>query len=326
MRSILFIRTDRLGETLLNLPAVAALNAAWPDASITLLTHPDLRPLLEQALGVDRVLTCATDATPWWMTALRMRRLLRSHRFDVAMVSNPQKAIHLGVWLARIPRRVGYARKWGRWLLTHRLEDRKGLGDRHEVEYNCDLLKPLGVPAVEAPRLFPAFEREQAEVGRLLSGQGIDPVRPFMTVHPWTSNPAKQWPTERFAAVIESAGRSGIPVAVIGGAEERLRATEVVRRTGGPVADLVGALSLTQLAALLQRAKLLLSNDSGPVHLAAAVGTRTLVLFGSSEPGTGPRRWGPWGTGHTVIAKPSMDAIAVDEVVASLNTLWNDGR
>jgi len=73
-----------------------------------------------------------------------------------------------------------------------------------------------------------------------------------------------------------------------------------------------------QLAALLHMAKLLVSNDSGPVHLAAAVNTKTLVLFGTTTPATGPRRWGPWGAGHAVIVKPSMGAILVEDVLKEL--------
>ena len=86
------------------------------------------------------------------------------------------------------------------------------------------------------------------------------------------------------------------------------------------MADLVGRLTLRQLAALLQHARLLVSNDSGPVHLAAAMGTPTVVLFGTSDPATGPARWGPWGQGHTVICQPRLEQIDVDEVLQAIHT------
>ncbi|MBI4342353.1 MAG: glycosyltransferase family 9 protein [Candidatus Omnitrophica bacterium] len=325
-RSILFIRTDRVGETVLNLPAVAALDAAWPDASITMLVHPALEPLVSRAVGVDRVLEAPADPAPWWTQAGQLHRLVRPHRFDVAIVSNPTKAAHVAVWCAGIPQRVGYARKWGRWLLTHRLEDRKALGDRHEVEYNLDLVRALGVPPAISPNLFPPLARELDDVRRVLAGQGLGPSQPFIAVHPWTSNAAKQWPLERFSALIERiAGPLGMPVVVIGQPEGGSPTHQTFWGGGRSVIDLIGRLSLPQLAALLQGARLLVSNDSGPVHVAAAVGTRTVVLFGASHPGAGSRRWGPWGAGHIVLDAPSMEAISVEDAFAAVQRAVRDG-
>ncbi len=315
VRRAVFIRTDRLGETLLNLPAVAALKAALPHADLTLLVHPELRDLLTAVPGVPRVLPYAEVEGRWWLArAMGLARTLRSYRFDLAVVSNPKKELHLAVWLARIPRRVGYARKWGRWLLTHRVDDRKALGERHEVEYNLDLIRALGLSTTIPQWQLPRFDREQADVVQLLQRQGIKPSEPLIAVHPWTSNPLKQWPADRFQALIrQCVERLGVQVVVIGGLAEVQR-SKAVLLAHVPVADLTGELSLRQLAALLQTARLLISNDSGPVHLASAVGAKTVVLFGTPDPATGPGRWGPYGEGHRVIWKPTMEAIGVEEV------------
>lgn len=318
VRRIVFLRTDRLGETLLNLPAIAVLKVALPGAALTLLVHPDLYDLFTAARGVDRVLPHREGEGRWWVTrALRLASTLRSHRFDLAVVSNPKKELHLAVWLAGIPLRVGYARKWGRWLLTHRVDDRKALGERHEVEYNLDLIRALGLPTTIPQWQLPRFDREQVEVLQLLEREGVKSPTSFIAVHPWTSNPVKQWPLDRFQQMIRHCiERLGLVVIVIGGPEERARAQYVAAAPG--VVNLTGRLTLVQLAALLQQARLLVSNDSGPVHLAAAVGTKIVVLFGTSTPATGPRRWGPWGIGHTVIWKPSVEAINVEEVVEAV--------
>ena len=317
-RRVLFVRTDRLGETLLNLPAVATLRAALPQASLSLLVNPELQALLSRVQGVDRVLTDAPSAgRAWWVRAVTLGRTLRAERFDAAFVSNPRKDLHVAVWLAGIPCRVGYDRKWGR-LLTCRLPDRKALGDRPEVEYNLDLVRAVGLPTPVLQWQLPRFERERVDVDQLLAQQGIAPGQPLLAVHPWTSNPVKQWPAERFRVLMERAvQRLPVRVVIVGGREERDQAGAVLP-PGVPIADLVGRVTLLQLAALLQRARLLVSNDSGPVHLAAAVGTKTLVLFGTPTPSGGPQRWGPWGEGHVVIWKPSMEAITVDEVWRAL--------
>ena len=317
-RRILFVRTDRLGETLLNLPAMAAVKAAIPGSRLTLLVHQDLAPLLARVPAADEVIGWTSEGFPlWWLRAWRLGRLLRAGRFDLAVVSNPKKELHAAVWLAGIPVRVGYDRKWG-GLLTHRVPDRKALGDRHEVEYNLDLIQALGFPTSSPPWRFPSLEREQAEVLQLLHQEGASSAKPLLAVHPWTSHPAKRWPLDRYRTLIRRIGeRLPCHVVLIGGPETRSEVRSVLPE-GAAVTDLVGRVSLVQLAALLQRAALLISNDSGPVHLAAAVGTPAVVLFGSQEAASGPRRWGPWGDGHTVIWRSSLDAIDVDEVMAAI--------
>jgi len=315
IRRILFIRTDRLGETLLNLPAVVALKTALPQAEVSFLAQRDLVPLLRGVPEITDVLASAQGPRGlWWARALAVAAQLRARRFDAAIVSNPKQELHAAVWLAGIPVRVGYGRKWG-GLLTHRLPDRKALGERHEVEYNLDLVRALGLSAVDGRWPSFRFEREQAELVQLLEQQGVRPAEPFIAVHPWTSNPRKQWPFERYRELIRRLGGQHKPrVTVIGAAQQR-QAVDAILGSGAGVVDLVGRVTLRQLAALLQRARLLISNDSGPAHLAAAVGTRTVVLFGTSDPSTGPGRWGPWGKGHLVIAQPSMDAITVEQVL-----------
>jgi ADP-heptose:LPS heptosyltransferase len=341
---MLFVRTDRLGETVLNIPAMAALKAAFPQASLTVLVHSDVAPLLRRLPIVDEV-RCAPSLSGW-REAWWFSQGLRKARYDLAVVSNPRKDLHLAAWLAGIPVRVGYRRKWG-GLLSHRLEDRKALGDCHEVEYNLDLVRMLDVPVSIPQWPWPSFEPEQRELAGLLKPWGVEPEGRFVVVHPWTSNPRKQWPLERFRGLMESLQqRKGLTIAVVGahpslplsfpevevgswkleigswkveGVENRRASTFDLRpsTSGGGIVDLVGKLSLAQLAACLRRARVLVSNDSGPMHLAASLRTPVVALFGTEEQGSHPTRWGPWGIGHTVIHKPLAN-ISVKEVVEAV--------
>ena len=316
---ILFVRTDRLGETVLNLPAAHALRQVMPRAHVILMVGAAVHELLVNHPGVDEVIAEPAWAGPWWQRAFHLSRLWRSWRIETVIVSNPKKEYHLAAWVAGIPHRVGYDCKWSA-LLTHRLPDRKALGGRHEVESNLDLVRLLGLPVSIPQWQWPSFAREQEEVFGLLAAQGINRSDPWIVIHPWTSHPAKQWPLPRYRGVIRAMSRDrSIGIVVIGGPEERARVQAVLPK-GLPVADLVGRLTLRQLAALLQHARLLVSNDSGPVHLAAAMGTPTVVLFGTSDPATGPARWGPWGQGHTVICQPRLEQIDVDEVLQAIHT------
>lgn len=310
MRRCLVVRTDRLGETILTLPAVAALRQAHPAAHIALMVQPALAGLLGAVAGIDEVIAAPPEGC-WWSRAWRAAQRMRG--FDTIVVAHPHKAWHAAAWLSGARQRVGYDRKWGR-LLTHRVPDRKALGDRHEVEYNLDLVRAVGVASPQ-PR-WPTVRTDQdtAHLAALSARLGLT-IADAIIIHPWTSHPPKQWPIDRYhrlaARLIEELR---VPVLVIGGAEE---ARHPLPLPGGAV-NLAGQLTLTQTAALLRQCRLLVTNDSGPMHVAALVGAPTVALFGSDQPATGPGRWGPWGAGHTVIHRASMEAITVEEVFAAV--------
>ncbi len=279
-----------------------------------MLVHPNLEPLIGSVPWVNEWIVLPPPGRSWWGRAVCLGNLLKSKRFDAAIVSNPSKELHVAVWLAGIPQRVGYDRKWG-GLLTDRIPDEKALGVRHEVEYNFELLKPLGITVPAKIVLdLPVCQQAKDYVAQLLGGLGVA-RQPLVAVHPWTSNPKKQWPLERFRTVVQAlVQRDDSVVAVIGGPEEQAQAHTILGPSDSRVLNLVGRLSLPELAALLQRARVLVTNDSGPMHVAAAVGTPVVALFGTADAGSHPRRWGPWGSGHTVIHKP-LEQINVEEVV-----------
>lgn len=318
MKRILLVRTDRLGETLLNVPLAAALKNAYPGAHLTWLVHPGLVELLQDAPGVDRVIGDSQALAPEWRRALQLGRRLRPGHFDLALISNATKTLHAASWLARIPVRVGYDRKWG-CLLTHRLEDRRRLGECHEVEYNMRLLAALGLtpPAPVVLRL-PITTHGESGCLQLFERWHVGIHDQVVAVHPWTANPRKQWPLERMRRVLEGmSGRPGVRVIVVGGMEEMRQVPALMQGLREDVVNAVGRLPLPLLAACLSKARVVLTNDSGPMHLAAAVGAPVVALFGTGDPGSTPQRWGPWGAGHTVICKP-LGQISADEVLSAI--------
>ncbi len=316
-QTVLFVRTDRLGETVLNLPAVHAVRRGLPNARLVFIVQPALRELFAGHPDLDDVIEEPSWHGPWWARAPRIAEWWRTWRATTILVSNPRKDYHLAARLAAIPARVGWNQKWP-WLLTHRVPARAALAPRHEVDHLLELPRALGLD-IANPRLDLAVSDDEAQtIARRLASRGIA-REPVVAIHPWTSNPAKQWALDRFRTLIDRLSRTTACV-VVGGPDEAGRARALCSATSGRVADLTGALSTRQLAACLRMSRVLVSNDSGPVHVAAAVGTPVVARSGASA----GSRWGPWGTGHTVIQRKSMDAITVEEVVESLQPYLAD--
>lgn len=310
VKKILVMRNDRFGEFLLNIPAFGALKKGYPGARLCAAVDPYVRELASRIEWVDEVITFENRKHTLG-EILAFSKELRGRRFDLCVVFNPSRDLHLAAFLAGIPVRVGYRRKLGSLLLTKTMPDGKGLGLKHEVEYNLELVAMLGVKT-EDKTLSLNIERDASDIERKFS---LDNARNLVAIHPWTSDPLKQWPARRFFQLAKRFGEyPSIQVVMIGRSQESERSEELFLGLGEKAVDLCGKTSLIELAALLKRSKLLISADSGPVHLAASVGTRTIALFRSDLPGKTARRWGPWGEGHTVIARDNLMDITVEEV------------
>ncbi|MDD4910321.1 MAG: glycosyltransferase family 9 protein [Candidatus Omnitrophica bacterium] len=321
MNRILIIRTDRFGEFILNLPVIRALRQRYPSSYISVMVSPVVKELIALSRDIDDIMLYDERSMGGLLSGLRLSGQIRKERFDAAIILNPRKIFNIAVFLAGIPVRVGYDRKWG-FLLTHKIKDRKHLGEKHEVEYNLDLLAAIGIePSDKSPRID-TDKNDEEYIKSLLADSGISDRDMLIALHPWTSDPVKQWPVENFAylaGVLPDILRCR--VLVIGGKEEA-EATEIFCQGPGQPVNLAGKLSLRQLAALLKTCKLLISNDSGPVHMAAAVGTPVVAVFRNDIQGKSARRWGPWGVKHAVIESGSLSSISPQSVIdAAVNLL-----
>ncbi|MFC1804527.1 glycosyltransferase family 9 protein [Candidatus Omnitrophota bacterium] len=310
VKNILVVRNDRFGEFLLNIPALRALRENFPKARIIAAVDPYVMGLAERVPFIDQVIGWGTRGNGFF-AKIGLIRVLQKIRPDIAVILNPSKELNLATFSAGIPVRVGYDRKWG-FLLNRKIKDRKHLGEKHEVEYNLELVSLLGAATEDSSLLISI---EDTLIDDLLKSFNISGQAGLVALHPWTSDPAKQWPQERFR---ELAGRlSGVDdlkLLIIGGREAKSESLQVYSSLAPGVVDLTGRTSLVQSAALLKRCRLLISGDSGPVHLACAVNTPVIALFGGDIPAKASKRWGPWGEGNCVIEKDRLSNITVEEV------------
>lgn len=308
VKRILVIRTDRLGDVLLNVPAVRALRQRFPESHISIMVQPKLKELVSGNPDIDEVIPYDKNGSQkGWLKTLGLIWLLRRKRFDISVTLNPAKRSNIITFLAGIPIRVGYDRKWG-FLLTHKIKDEKYKGEKHEIEYNLDLVRnTLGADTKDTSLFVPITEDDELYVSNLLQEQGVPSNEKLIAIHPWSSCPSKIWPIQRYIQVANILKETyGINVAVVG---EQQYANSLYLQNATGIINLCGKLTLRQLAALFKHSNCLISNDSGPVHIACAVGTSCVVIFGRVLSGVSHKRWGPYGNGHIVLQKDAGCAI-----------------
>lgn len=302
VKNILVVRNDRFGEFLLNIPAFRALKETFVNSRITAVVNPYVKELAECILFIDEIIehNQRYHSLP---EEVQLIKLLKKSRFDVAVMLNPSKEFNIITYLSGIPVRVGYDRKWG-FLLTHKIKDKKYLGEKHEIEYNLELVGRIG--AVTNDKSV-SLKIEDTDLFNGLGGA--------VALHPFTSDPVKQWPLENFSQLAKRLTQElGLTVVIVGGKENLGVSNNLFSDFNKNLINLTGKTTLKELAALLKKSKLLISGDSGPVHLACALGIPVTAIFRSDIPGKTAKRWGPWGVGHTVIEKNNLSDIAVDEV------------
>ena len=282
-----------VGDAVMTVPALRALRRVLPRARLTLATRPWAEGIFAGADFIDDFLV-TPNASGNPAAVFRESRGWRARRFDLALLFPNSFAPALVAALAGVPVRVGYATQARSPLLTERVNVPEWRGTRHEVFYYLHLVAELerrlyGTSEVgtREPELgLHVAEARSYEAGHLLHDFGVRPHRPLVLMCPGSTNSrAKRWPAERFAAVGDLlCERLDVNVVLVGAAEEAEISAEVARRMRVPPIVLTGKTDLAQTAAVLKAADLLVTNDTGPAHVAAAVGCPVVVIFGPTNP------------------------------------------
>lgn len=303
-KRILIVRTDRIGDVVLSTPVIKALRDAYPASFIAMMVSPYTKDMVEGNPYLDETILFDKDSRHkgFW-SSMRFALALKKKRFDLVLVLHPTNRVHLVTFFAGIPRRVGFNRKFG-FLLTDKISHQKQFGEKHESEYNLDFVRFLGIDPKDKSLFVPVSCDAEKWVDELLSRAGIKETDRLLVIHPGASCPSKIWPNDRFALVADRLiERYGFKVFVIAGMKDKALAQQVVNRMHHPVTSLAGENSLSQLTSLLRRSHLFISNDSGPVHIASALGLPLISLMARNEPGLSPKRWGPLGQRSRMLHK-----------------------
>jgi len=215
---ILLVRPDRIGDVLLSTPAVEALRKSLPEVFLVMLVAPEARDIVDGNPYLNTFLILDKKGEHrGFFGMIRLIRALREFQFDTAVVFHGTRRIHLALWLARIPERVGYDRKWG-FLLTKRFKDVKVLGKKHESDYTLDLIRSLGLPVSGGKVTMPTTVESDLRMDRFLKEQGVREGDRLVAIHPGASCPSKRWPADRFADVADRlAAQPSMRVALVVG-------------------------------------------------------------------------------------------------------------
>ena len=297
-RRILIVKPSSFGDIVHTLPALDALSGRWPEARIDWLVKEEWAGLLEGQPALTELLFLPRSFAGWAPLAAD----LRARRYDLVIDFQGLFRSGAATWLSRAPERVGFAdaREGSAWFYTRRVAPAEAAV--LAVDRTVDLLRQIGAPVEEPIRFplpIPAANERWADA--LLQVPDFERQN-IVVIHAAARWRTKRWPAEFFARVADSLAAEGARIFLVAGRQQMAQAEAVAGLTRAPAVNLAGRCSLLDLAALLKRATLAISNDSGPMHLAAALGTPVIGLFGPTD----PRRVGPYG-GASVALKKQFD-------------------
>jgi heptosyltransferase-2 len=280
---VLVIGPNWVGDAVMSTPALANLRQAWPKATIELLVPPRVAPLFEESPHIDRV-RLRNPRAPWRDRYASVRELRRVE-YDVALVLPNSFRAALWARMIRARARVGYASDGRRALLTHPVAAERA-EPVHQVEAYLRLVEALGIPVVyRVPMLVPSA-RAEAEADRLWTAHGLHADEGVVGLCPGAAfGPAKRWWPERFAALADRLVREqGVRIVLFGSADESALVEEVRSRMTQGAVSLAGQDTLSSFMGLAACCRVLVTNDSGCMHIAAAVGTPVVAIFGPTDP------------------------------------------
>ena len=299
-----------LGDVIHTLPALTTLRRHYPPAEITWLAEPGVAEIIRGHPALTRLIlwprgdwqraACSGKLGPLARGVRAFVRELRDTRYD--LIIDFQGLLKSAVWvaLARGDRKAGYGPGMRHdecsWLaLNERVPAVSN--EKHAVERNLLLLEGLGIPRLPLTYDLTIPPAADQEAGAVLAAAGLAADAPFVAIHPRSRWETKNWPPERFAQVAEGLQARGLSVVWTGGRADGAAVDAICAGLPGRAIRVDGQTSLKALAAIFRRARVVLSTDTGPMHVAVAVGTPVVCLFGPTSPSSTV----PYGAGHTVI-------------------------
>ena len=286
-KNILFFHTAFVGDIILMLPLVQTARRSFPDARISIVAIPVACQSLQHHPAIDEIIPYDKKGRDAGLRGLlRMSRQLKKRKFDIAIV--PHRSIRSAVIirLAGIPTRIGFSTSTGKFLFSDVVQYDRG---SHETVRNLSLLGPLGLAPTtgELPDLFPGQHDIEVVDGLIKKNESTInfDTEQLIGVAPGSVWNTKRWPSEYFISLCKMLVRSGYSIALVGGDDDRSLCRDIEKHVGqGPVLNAAGLLTVLQSAELIRRCRVMISNDSAPMHMAVALRTPVVAIYGATVP------------------------------------------
>jgi ADP-heptose:LPS heptosyltransferase len=314
---LLIVRPDRVGDVIISTSCITPIRQFFPRSALYFYAAERMRPLLDDHPGLDGFLSNPSQIGPL--------------KLDAVIHLHPDSACYRGARDANVPVRIGYQQRFLTRYLTHSLPDHRSEGIKHEAAYNFDLLQLVGLPLPEhfTPNVqLPESARDSLRAKMPWPLEST----PFAVLNSSAHSPIARWPAEYFQRVADWLDKELNLKPVFVGAD----ATDSLIGAGAHHLNLAGQTNLAELGWLLKHARVSITRDTGPSHLAAAVGCPVVIIFGRTAPLYGPTRWRPLTENAIIVTKPihrehwesrdrhwqrSFAAITVEEVMAAVRQI-----
>lgn len=305
-QKILIVRTDRIGDVVLSLPLGEIIKKKFPDCKVGYFVREYTSPLLVGNPFIDEVIVAKeTDAQILFSANLKK---IKSKNFDTCIVVNPTLKISLLMFLAGIQNRIGTGYRWYSFLFNRKVYEHRKYGDKHELEYNINLLEKIGISlkgfSNEIKFHLYIDEKSSAELNSLLLQNGFKAGNKIVIIHPGSGGSSVDLPKEKLIELTRMIGSlNNVSIIITGSKNESELCKEF--EISKAVINLAGRLDLTLLKTLINKADLFISNSTGPMHIAAALGVHVIGFFPKIL-SCSQKRWGPY-TEKKTIFTPTID-------------------
>jgi heptosyltransferase III len=330
IKRILVVRTDRIGDLVLTLPMIDILRMNYPEAHIAMMTRNYTSELALNCKSLNEVILYDDDKGR--VPFKKMLDRIRGGSYDVAFIAYPRIRIALLLLLAGVRYRVGSGFRFYSIFFNKRIFEHRKYAEKHELEYNLTLLEKFGCTLKKiTPPWIQVPDENISSVRTKLIAAGVSGSERLVVVHAGSGGSSRDWSFQKFSELGKKiVNISGIKVILTGGKDEKSLVRDLQKTIGPGAIDMSGALSLVEYAGISKLASLFIGNSTGPLHIAAAVGTNVIGFFSHIKPMT-PDRWGPYTETKKVFVPKGqpeyckkciknkkncecMDSISVDEV------------
>jgi lipopolysaccharide heptosyltransferase II len=337
----LVVRTDRIGDVILSTPVLEAIKSSYPKSHVTMMISPYTKDIVKNNPHLDDVIIDDyKDVHRGTGGFFRLVKKIRGEKFDVCVLLHPTFRLALLLFLSGIRYRIGTGYRWYQIFFNRKIYQHRKKNLKHESDYNMDMLKPLGI---KSQRILPKVYLSKSEenlADRIFENFEIKKQEILLAIHPGSGDSSLNLPIKRFAQAADRLVEDMNAKVIITGTKREKELAHLMENymQNKPV-NLVGKTGLRELASLLKKVDILISNSTGPMHLSAALGTPTVAVFCPIF-AAGPIRWAPLGDGHEVILPPvpicfkckpkscpyydCMEKIKAEQIVSSVKSILKE--